>query len=267
MTTKTPGQYPIFTPLTEIPDSLARAGHEAFPGFSVHVLESTPSTQDIVRSAVLGGSGEGFCCVALEQTQGRGRQGRKWFGTPGGSLQFSVALATPGDAPHALPLVAGLAIHDTATAFGVAADIKWPNDILCDGRKLAGTLVEGIGATALASVGIGLNIDVDTFPPGIDGASLAREAGREICWQEVLQRLLPHLRNRLDQAARDGFHSTIAEWTERSSSIGKMITAKTPGGTVAGRAVGLDNDGALLLETDKGAARLLAADVHISPEP
>jgi len=191
MTTMTPGQYPIFTPLTEIPDSLVNAGRAAFAGFSIRLFESTPSTQDLVRQAILDGCAEGFCCVALEQTQGRGRQGRKWFGQPGESLQFSIALAPPPAAPHALPFVAGLAIHDTAAAFGVAADIKWPNDILVSSRKLAGTLIEGVGVTALASVGIGLNIDIHTFPPVIEGSSLAQEAGRQICWQAVLESAAP----------------------------------------------------------------------------
>jgi BirA family biotin operon repressor/biotin-[acetyl-CoA-carboxylase] ligase len=267
MTTMTPGQYPIFTPLIKIPDSLLNAGREAFAGFSIQLLESTPSTQDVVRQAILGGNPEGFCCVALEQTLGRGRQGRKWFGKSGESLQFSIALATPPASPQALPFVAGLAIHDTAAVFGVTADIKWPNDILVSGRKLSGTLVEAIGATELASVGIGLNINIGTFPPGIEGSSLTQEAGREVCWQEVLETLLPRLRSRLDQTLRDGIQSTIASWTKRSSSIGKMITATTSGSTLTGRALGVDDDGALLLETDKGAARLLAADVSISPEP
>jgi BirA family transcriptional regulator, biotin operon repressor / biotin---[acetyl-CoA-carboxylase] ligase len=267
MTAKTSGQYPIFTSLTEIPDGLLRAGRESFAGFSITVLATTPSTQDMVRNAVLDGSPQGFCCVALEQTEGRGRQGRNWFGKPGESLQVSIAVATPPGAPHALPFVAGLAIHDTAAAFGVAADIKWPNDILVADRKLAGTLVEGIGATELASVGIGVNIDIGVFPEGMAGSSLAQEAGRKICWQEVLEGLLPRLRTRLDQTARDGFESTVASWSKRSSSIGKMITATTARGTVVGRALGVDEDGALLLRTDKGVARLLAADVHISPEP
>jgi BirA family biotin operon repressor/biotin-[acetyl-CoA-carboxylase] ligase len=267
MTARTPGQYPICLPLTEIPDSLHTAGRNAFADFSIRIVASTPSTQDFVRSAVLAGASQGFCCVALEQTKGRGRQDRTWYGEPGQSLLVSIAVAPPAGAPHALPFVSGLAVHDAVAIFGVAADVKWPNDILVRRRKLAGILVEGIGATGLASIGIGLNIDIDNFPPGVEGTSLAPEAGRRICWQEVLEALLPSLRARLDQAARESFESIAKSWTRRSSSIGTTVTAVTAGATLVGTAIGLDGTGALLLGTDKGVARLLAADVHISPEP
>jgi BirA family transcriptional regulator, biotin operon repressor / biotin---[acetyl-CoA-carboxylase] ligase len=264
----TSGQYPICPPLTEIPDSLMKAGREAFDGFSLRVIASTPSTQDVVKRAVLAGSRPGFCCVALEQTQGRGRQGRSWFGRPGQSLLVSIAVVPPAGAAQALPFIAALALHDTVTGFGAGADIKWPNDILIGGRKLAGTLIEGVAAREPAAVGIGLNLDIETFPPGVPaGASLSQAAGRRICWQEALESLLPHLRARLDQTATAGLQATLKAWSERSSSIGTEVRAVSNGQTITGRAIGVDDGGALLVETDKGVARLLAADVHIGTEP
>ena len=103
----------------------------------------TRSTQDVVLRAAQDGADEGFCCLAGEQTSGRGRQGREWVAPPGAALLASVLLRRSASVAPGIPFAAGLALVDVLAAdYGVTAGLKWPNDVLVDRRKLAGILGE-----------------------------------------------------------------------------------------------------------------------------
>lgn len=127
--------------------SVEAAGRAAFPGFRLRVLERTPSTQDVVRAAARAGAEAGFCCVAMAQTAGRGRQGRPWTAPPGSALLVSVLMRVGGGVAGGVPLLGGVAVCDALAALGVApgaVGLKWPNDVLVrgSGLKLAGVLAE-----------------------------------------------------------------------------------------------------------------------------
>jgi len=247
------------------------AGVAAFPGFTLRRLVRTPSTQDVVRAAARAGAAEGFCCVAGEQTAGRGRQGRSWTAPPGTALLASILLRPPAEVAGGVSLAGGLAVADAAEALGAGGvGLKWPNDVLAPGDgKLAGILTEveprSLGGGVAVACGVGLNLTVAAFPPGVAGASLHTLVGREVDWEEALAALLPALAGRCAELYRGGVAATVAAWRQRSVTLGRRVAVDTPGGRVEGLAVDVAEDGALLLQPDSGGEplRLLAGDVHL----
>ena len=247
------------------------AGRAAFPGFRLERLARTPSTQDVVRAAARAGAAPGHCVVAGEQTAGRGRQGRAWTAPAGDALLVSILVRPPR--PEGVTLVAGLAVAE-AVAFvaGVAAGLKWPNDVLAGSppAKLAGILAEveplaPRGAGPAVALGIGINLRVDRFPPDVRGASLHRlvapapPPGAD----RLLAALLEALGRRLDRLAADGLAGQLGDWRARAVGLGKVVRADGPGGPFEGVATGIDAQGALLLDTPAGPVRLVAGDVHL----
>lgn len=250
------------------------AGRRAFPGFELRVLARTPSTQDVVRAAARAGAAEGWCCVAAEQTAGRGRLGRRWEAPAGQALLVSVLLRPPAALAGAVPLLGGVAVADAVAACsGVQVGLKWPNDVLAgDGGKLAGVLAEvepaAVGAARVQDlavvVGVGLNLTVDDFPPGVAGASLHRLAGRAVGWEEALAALLTALGARLAELREGGVAATVAAWRERAVGIGGRVTVQTASGPLEGDIAGIAEDGALLVATAAGGVvRVLAGDVRL----
>lgn len=243
--------------------AVKRAGREAFPGFRLEVLARTPSTQDRVRRAAVAGAAAGYCCVAAEQTAGRGRQGRTWAAAPGTALLVSLLLRPQG--PLGLvPLAAGLAVADSIRDCGVDAVLKWPNDVLVTGRKIAGILAElepRAPAQPAVVLGVGLNLSVTAFPEDAVATSL-HEHGVAPPWTEMLALLLTHLRARTDELAADPA-GIRAAWTDRAAGMGSAVVVAAPTGRVEGIATAIDEDGALLLETTAGPRRVLAGDVHV----
>src|SRR5215217_9404182 len=161
-------------------------------------LRETTSTNDRARALAAGGAPHGTLVTAGAQTAGRGRQGRTWSAPPGRALLLSLLLR---DYDVLLPLRAGLAVADLA---GDAALVKWPNDVLLDGRKLAGVLVEARPREGWAVLGVGVNVAVDVadLPPAVRGraATLGR-APEEL--EIALAELLGHLEARLAEPPGD----------------------------------------------------------------
>ena len=251
------------------PTAALAAGRAAFDGFQLRVLARTPSTQDVVRAAARAGAAEGWCCVAFEQTAGRGRQGRRWEAPPGSGLLVSLLLRPPAAVAGGVPLAAGLAVADAVAACcpGVGVGLKWPNDVLAaDGGKLAGVLAEvepRAHGTAVV-LGVGLNLGVEEFPPGVHGASLHVLAGRPVAWDEALSALLTATGARMRELSAGGVGATVAAWRERAVGLGAAATVHTPHGELHGVAAGVDDDGALLLDTPDGARRrVLAGDLQL----
>ena len=211
-------------------------------------LRSVGSTNERARALAAAGAPHGTLVTADEQTAGRGRQGRTWV-TPPGSLAASLVLRGP-DA--LLPLRAGLAVADLV---GAAARLKWPNDVLVDGGKVAGVLVEGRPQEGWAVVGIGVNVAVDpaALPPGAATLGLPR-AEREA----ALARLLAALERRLTEAPAE----IVAAVRARDA----LLDARLEWDRGAGWGAGIDDAGRLLVRTGTGELRALeASDVHLAP--
>jgi BirA family biotin operon repressor/biotin-[acetyl-CoA-carboxylase] ligase len=213
-------------------------------------LRSVDSTNARARTLAEAGAPHGTLVTAGEQTAGRGRQGRRWITPPGVALAVSLILREFDDL---LPLRAGLAVADVA---GPAARVKWPNDVLLNGRKVAGVLAEA-RAPGWAVLGIGLNVALDpaTLPPEL--ADVAGTLGRPpSALEPALAELLAALELRLAAPAA----ATLAALRERDALLGAAIA--WAGGEGIG--AGIDGTGALLVRLADGSTEALAAgEVHL----
>jgi BirA family transcriptional regulator, biotin operon repressor / biotin---[acetyl-CoA-carboxylase] ligase len=214
-------------------------------------LRRVDSTNTRARALAATGAPHGTLVTATEQTAGRGRQGRTWMAPPGRALLASVVLRDP---PALLTLATGLAVADVA---GPRARLKWPNDVLVAGEKLAGVLVEARPQDGWAVVGIGINVAVrpDDLPAGLRGraATLGREPADV---ESVLGQLLAALERWTAAPAAD----VLAAWPARDALAGREV-AWSDG---RGRVVGLDDQGRLLVETAGGRVSLAAGEVHLA---
>jgi BirA family biotin operon repressor/biotin-[acetyl-CoA-carboxylase] ligase len=214
-------------------------------------LRETTSTNDRARDLAAAGAPHGTIVTTGAQTAGRGRQGRTWTAPPGSSLLLSLVL---GSFDGLLPLRAGLAVADVA---GPAARVKWPNDVLIDGRKVAGILVEARPAERWAVLGIGLNaaLNLADLPPDLrdTAATLGRAPGE---LDDVLAELLAALDRRL-AAPED---AVLRDLRERDALLDRPIGFS--GGE--GLAAGIDGAGRLLVRHADGTETALdAGEVHL----
>jgi BirA family transcriptional regulator, biotin operon repressor / biotin---[acetyl-CoA-carboxylase] ligase len=246
-------------------------GQEArFPALNVRRVARTTSTQDVVLRAARAGAAEGFCCLADEQTSGRGRQGRAWTAPAGSALLASVLLRrSPAVAPG-IPFAAGLAVIDALLeTCGLAARLKWPNDVLADGHKLAGILSEvAPGSTddgrVAVALGLGLNLRVQDFPAGVEAVSLHALVDHPPDAEVLLPAWGNALRVRIAELEVGGVPAVVAGWRQHSIGLGSPVTVESASGTLEGVAVDVADDGALLVASAGGQVhRVLAGDVHL----
>lgn len=247
--------------------AVQRAGRIAFPGFRLRALVATTSTQDVVRAAARDGASEGFCCMAQSQSSGRGRQQRSWSAPPGSSLLASLLVRVRHPILGGVPIAAGLALRAAIESTSQCAGrLKWPNDILAGGGKLAGILCEvepaAPGTGTAVVIGMGVNLRVPSFPDGVPGASLHDLVATPPSPARLLAAVLPELSTRLGTLAT-GMGPLRDEWQRHAAGLGERVMADSPAGRVSGIAEGIDDDGALLLRGPAGAVRVLAGDVHI----
>ncbi len=246
-------------------------------GQRVRYLETTASTQDDCRALAEAGAPEGTLVVAERQEAARGRLCRAYF-TPQGGLWCSLLLR-PERAPEEvilLSLVAAIAVHEAVEEVtGLRATVRWPNDLLLEGRKFAGILIELASEQDVLRyviLGIGLNVNLrrDDFPEELRPiATSIREAlGREAPRVTLLQRLLERLEALYDRYLAEGPDPVIETWLALPNILGQRVTVYAPHETWSGVASGLDREGALLVRTDDGAVRrVVAGDVRLVTEP
>ena len=213
-------------------------------------LRRTDSTNERARALARAGAPHGTLVTAAEQTAGRGRQGRRWADEPGRSLLCSLVVR---ELDPLLSLRAGLAVADAA---GPGAEVKWPNDVLLDGRKVAGILVEGRPQEGWAVIGIGLNVAVDPERLPAEARAVAGTLARapeEV--EPTLRALLRALEARLAAPAA----AVLADLRERDALRGRPL--RWAGGE--GTGAGIDHAGRLLVRTAEGVRALDAGEVHL----
>lgn len=222
---------------------------------AIEVLDECDSTNARLLDRAKAGAPSGTVIVAGRQTAGRGRRGRPWFSAPGDSLTFSLLWRLEGS-PDGLPLAVGVALSET---FGGA--LKWPNDLLLDGRKLGGVLVELSGNAAVIGIGINLRLP-DGLPDDVRATAAA--LGGDVSRDDLLARLLVALYAALAEFGDGGFVRLRARWLARCAHLGATVRILSDAGPpLEGRCAGVDDDGALLLETADGVRRILSGDVSL----
>jgi BirA family biotin operon repressor/biotin-[acetyl-CoA-carboxylase] ligase len=271
--------------LAGLPDRLypeeIRAGLDtAWLARDVRYLESTDSTNRVALELARAGAPHGTTVVAEEQTAGRGRLGRSFFSPPFLNLYTSIVLRPRLDTSEAPTwiLAAAVAVAD-AVAKAVpdpgAVEIKWPNDVLLDGRKACGILMElGAEATRVShlvlGIGVNLNVDPEDFPPEFRhlATSLASHCGHRIDRLAFARCLYNRLEIVLDRCAREGFQSVRPLFEARFRMAGRRVTVlELDGSELSGSALGIDGRGALRVRRDDGGeVRVVAGDVTIAKE-
>lgn len=257
---------PLYTPAIE-----HALGTDTEPA-PVEVFAELPSTSAYLLAQP---TVSGQACLAEVQTQGRGRRGRQWLMAPYRNIALSLVwhFDRGADALAGLSLSAGVAVREALQAFGVPAlTLKWPNDILGDGRKLAGLLLEVQGeAHGLVRVVIGLGVNV-TVPPA-DAAQIAQPLtdlhtlmphARPIDRNQLAGLLIRHLRASLREFAHSGFAPFHARWEQAHAYAGKPVRILGEQEMFDGIAEGVTADGALCVRASDGRARYVqAADVSL----
>jgi BirA family biotin operon repressor/biotin-[acetyl-CoA-carboxylase] ligase len=203
----------------------------------------TDSTNERARDLASLGAPHGTLVTADEQTAGRGRQGREWLAAPGSALLMSLVLR---NASATLPLAAAVAVCE---ALPVEAAIKWPNDVWLQKAKVAGILVEARPQEGWAVLGIGVN--VHDAPPIEHVTSLDSAIGTE----DLLERLILALDGWLVRPLPE----VLAAWRSRDALLGEPVRWQNG----SGKGVGIDESGALLVDTDSGRVALQAGEVHL----
>ncbi len=238
--------------------------------------QSLPSTNRLLAEFGERGSPEGLLLVTEHQTAGRGRQNRSWFTPPNQNLLFSLLLR-PALPPFRVPeiaLLAALALHSSLEAIipGLHLDLKWPNDLLLEGRKLSGILCESAITPAYGLqvvVGIGLNVNCprQSFPPELQERSISLLMATTK--KQDRSRILAEFLNQFEicyhhwRQARD-LSDFLPGWQKADMLWKRQVTLATPGGIIAGQAQGISPDGRLQLILPNGQMTLISCgDTHL----
>jgi len=267
-----------------LPSDLAAAldrsrGRLGAIGRPVLFFSNVGSTNDVAAAMLATGDRdfEGLVVLAEAQHAGRGRHGRRWFSPPAGGLYVSVIL-TPSRArtdPHRaaslITLAAGVAlVEGIGSACGLTADLKWPNDLLSGGRKLAGILAEGfstVPGAPIASVvlGFGINVGPMHLPPELAGVatSLEIELGKPVDRAPVFVETLAALGRRYEDLISGRFDAILDAWRAHASGAeGRRVSWDGPDGRRTGITIGIDETGALLVRTTERLERIVSGEVE-----
>jgi BirA family transcriptional regulator, biotin operon repressor / biotin---[acetyl-CoA-carboxylase] ligase len=226
-------------------------------------FRATDSTNARARELALAGAGTGLVVSADEQSAGRGRQGRSWFGPAGAALLYSALLRPLGDRPL-LPLAVPLAVCEAAEAIApVSCAVKWPNDVWVDQRKLAGILIESrAGRDGFAVIGVGLNVAVpaEAFPAELAGTATSLGAGDGD--GPTVSTALAALNEALGRWVDAPADRVLAEFRARDALRGRAVAWEQGEGVASG----IDDSGHLMVDASSGETVALGAgEVHLAP--
>jgi BirA family transcriptional regulator, biotin operon repressor / biotin---[acetyl-CoA-carboxylase] ligase len=264
--------------LSELESGLASQLSTRHFGRPFRLFEQLGSTQDEAREQARAGSPHGTLVWALEQTAGRGRLDRPWVSNRGAGLWFSLVLRPGGDSSAAalLSLAAGVGVaRGLPTSSAGSVRLKWPNDVLLNGRKLAGILAEAEthdGRLSFVLLGVGLNLDPGPqgFPPSIatEAAALVEVADPPLDAAALMASLLAELEAASELAFAEP-EKLRKDWLELSDTVGREVRAQIGTATIEGRAVDLDIDGSLVLEMPDGTRQRVRSGelIHLRSTP
>ena len=239
-------------------------------GREMAVYQTLASTNDAAWQHAAAGAEDGFVVLAEEQTAGRGRMGRGWF-SPHGGLWMSIVLRpdAPAERATALTMAASVAVAKAIRKYpGCTATIRWPNDILIDGKKVGGVMVETGSSRSLHGVcilGIGVNVNCTQFPDELAAiaTALALHVKTRIRRAELARLALAFLDELYGQIRRGDYGAAGEEWLALSSSVGQRITIMRNGRTYKGEVVDMDPMAGLMVRLDSGFVRAFKGE-HVT---
>ncbi|HTY55973.1 MAG TPA: biotin--[acetyl-CoA-carboxylase] ligase [Candidatus Binataceae bacterium] len=252
--------------------SIAR-GEPGTIGWRIHYFEELSSTQDLASQLAEQGAEQGIAVIAETQSAGHGRLGRQWYSPPGLNLYVTIILR-PRPALSALGslnLMAGVAAAEAieSVAPGIVA-LKWPNDVWLRRKKTGGILAKALSdgsqiSCVLLGMGLNLNLRSKDIPDDLQriATSVQIETGVECDRSAVAAVLFSRLDTRYTEMQKHGFASIRPLWERYSALAGKEVTVTDHGKPLSGVVKGIDDEGALILETKAGTARVLSGDVSV----
>lgn len=266
--------------LTRVPDLLhaddllSRLGKTTVIGRDIRVFQETTSTNDVVDKLARDGVKEGVAVFAESQTRGRGRLGRTWVSPLGKGLWFSILLRPKLRPDQVTQLTIASATALTRAIrhqVDLRPEIKWPNDVLIGGKKVAGVLTELSAELdtikyVVLGIGIDVNLSASDFPPEIRklATSLRIERGQPVQRPALASAILRELDHDYRRATGQDFDSLANEWEEQCTTIGHEVQIQVGTRKIRGRAESLDSSGALLLRTHHGhLERIIGGDVTL----
>ena len=246
-------------------------------GKRVHYFEEIDSTQNFAQQIALDKKENGAIIIAEKQTSGRGRLDRKWA-TPKGGISFSLIIHPKFDVSSStlIPILSAVALSKSIKSIlGIETQVKWPNDITMNGKKVAGILVDAsfqANSIDYLILGVGINFDIDvkklekklSKTPNFYGVNSLRKKDDKTPPKLLLKEFLLQLEKNLSQLDNGEKTKIIREWMKKASGIGKKITINTENGKISGISQGIDNDGALKLKTRKEIKKIFVGDVILS---
>lgn len=236
--------------------------------------EQTDSTNNRAKEMAARGAAEGTLVIAEGQTKGRGRRDRRWFSPPAQGIYASLILRPsllPSEASRLVLLTSVAVVEALIATTALNATIKWPNDILVGGRKIAGILIEiatEMDAVDYAVIGLGVNVNIpgDQFPEEFrpQATSIFAETGKPFSRVLFLRRFLESFECYYDLLQTLGLGPIMTRWKEMTDMLGKRVSVRTIGGHYTGKVVDVDQDGFLILRDEKGdSMRIVSGDVTI----
>ena len=246
-------------------------------GKRVYYFEEIDSTQNFAQNIAADKKENGTIIIAEKQTSGRGRLDRKWTSHKGG-IWFSLIIHPKFDVSSStlIPILSAVALSKSIkTVLDIETEVKWPNDITMNGKKVAGVLVDASFQTNSIDyliLGIGINFDIDakklekrlTKTPNFYGIDSLREKEDKTPPKKLLKEFLLQFEKNLFQLDKGEKSKIIKEWTKRAAGIGKKITINTSNGKLSGISHGIDNDGALKIKTRNETKKIYVGDVVLS---
>jgi BirA family biotin operon repressor/biotin-[acetyl-CoA-carboxylase] ligase len=241
-------------------------------GRQIYLFGEVDSTNARLRRLVRAGARPGTVVLAESQSAGRGRLGQTWFSPPGVNLYASVLLQ-PTLRAEELPvfsLVASLALSDALRDLGLAPGIKWPNDVLLDGRKVAGSLLEagvrnGIVEHVIVGIGVNLNVDAGTLRAALGAAgrfatSVSAVTGHEVDRNAFAAAYLTALDAWARRWETAGAAAVLTAWRARDIITGRRVEVRGAGRAFEGRALGVDDHGSLVVQDTRGAEHVVTSE-------
>lgn len=251
----------VKTPQTIFPDEIRLGLKTEFIGQTIHYEETVDSTQIIAKRMAMEGAAEGTVVIAEEQLKGRGRLNRHWHSPSSSGVWMSIILRPNipiQKAPQLTLLTAVAIVQGIIEATSLSSQIKWPNDILMSGKKVTGILTELVAESdrinsVIIGIGINVNQEKEDFPEELQeiATSLSLEAGKKFDRAVLIRSIFQKLEQLYKLYLTDGFQPVKHLWEKYSVTIGRMVTAKTLTENIYGKALGITDDGVLLIEDEQ----------------